>query len=368
VSFFDDEDPPTRTSRTAQRPRRRTAPAGAPRPGDRQQLLIRRAVALGVAVLVLILIVIGVNSCRSNAHKNSLRDYNSNVSALVQQSDQQVSKPLFSLLTGGNKSPVTLETQINQYRVVAEDQAQRARNLDVPGEMAGAQRALLMTLDFRAEGVGAIADKIRAALGSAAAAAQATSQIAGQMQKFLASDVIYSQRTAPLIKQALDDAGVTGQTIATSKFLPGLGWLDPNTVAERLGSSVGPSGEPTTPGPHGHGLTSTSVGSTTLQPGGAVNRIPATADLAFTVAFENQGAADESDVNVKVQITGAGKPITVSKTIPQTKAGQTVEAEIPLGQAPPIGTPVDIVVTIGKVPGEVTTSNNTATYTAIFTR
>ena len=36
------------------------------------------------------------------------------------------------------------------------------------------------------------------------------------MQSFLASDVVYKARVAPLIKQALDDAGVTGQQIADS--------------------------------------------------------------------------------------------------------------------------------------------------------
>lgn len=370
MSFFDDDEQPTRTARPP-RPRRaagRPAPAG-PRTGDHQQLLVRRAVALGVLVLLLILIVLGVNSCRNNARKNGLRDYNQSVSTLVQDSDSQVGKPLFSLLQSQqNRSPVALETQINQYRVVAEDQADRAKSLSTPGQMADAQRDLLLVMNFRAEAVGAIADKIRTALGSAQAAQQATAQIAGQMQKLLASDVIYSQRVAPLVKQELDDNGITGQTIATSKFLPNLGWLDPNTVASRIGGAGNPNAQPTTPGPHGHGLLSTAVGSVTLQPGGAVNRLTAGTDTTFTVSFQNQGASDEHNVKVTVRITGAGSPIVVNKTVPQTTAGQTSQVDIPLGQSPPIGTPVTIKVTVGKVPGEQKTDNNTSDYTAIFTR
>jgi len=236
--------------------------------------------------------------------------------------------------------------------------------------MVDAHRNLLLTLDFRAEGLGAIADKIRTALGSDARAAErATNEIAGQMQKFLASDVIYSQRVAPLIKQTLDDNGITGQSIPTSRFLPDLGWLNPVTVAERIGGRVGASQRgPLAPGPHGHGLLSVAVGSTVLQPSPAANRIPATSDLAFTVKFQNQGQSDEQDVDVSVRITGAGRPINIVKTVPQTKAGQEQTVEIPLGTAPPIGTPVTIRVTVAPVPGEQTTDNNTQTYTAIFTR
>lgn len=377
MSFFDDDEPPTRNTRTASRPRRRSAGgrggSGSLRPGDQQQLMIRRAVALGVIVIVLILIVVGVNSCRNSAHKSSLRDYDSSVAQLASQSSTQVSRPLFQLLSGNggsSRSPVTLETQINQYRVVAEDQARRAKNLSVPGEVADAQRSFVLLLDLRAEAVGAIASKIRAALGSAAAATAANQQIAGQMEKLLASDVLYSQRVVPLVREALSSQDVTGQPLPASRFLPNLGWLEPSTVASRLGSSAGggAGGQPTTPGPHGHGLVSTSVAGTTLQPNGAVNRISVGTGLTFTVSFQNQGASAEHDVNVRIQINGAGTPITVSKTVPQTNAGQTVQAEIPLGRTPPIGTPVDVVVTVGKVPGEQLLDNNTSTYTTIFTR
>jgi hypothetical protein len=370
VSFFDDDDPPTRTTRTP-RPRRSAAraAAGAGGPSDHQQLLIRRAVALGVFVLILILVVVGFNSCRSSARKNALRDYNQQVSVLVRESDDQVSKPFFDLLQGDqSRSPVALETQINQYRVVAEEQANRGRNLDVPGEMVGAQRHLTTVLDFRAEALATIADQIRTALGSADAAEPATNRIAGQMQKLLASDVIYSQRVAPLIKEQLDANQVTGQTIASSKFLPNLGWLDPGTVAARIGGQGGGATQATTPGPHGHGLVSTSVGDVTLQPTPAVNRVPAGTDTTFTVSFQNQGASDENDVKVSIRITGAGDPITVNKTVPQTKAGATAEVAVPLGQSPPIGTPVTVRVTINKVPGEQKTDNNRGTYTVLFTR
>ena len=94
--------------------------------------------------------------------------------------------------------------------------------------MKGAQQALLMALEFRRDGLGGIAERIRTALGDEGDAANdAITEIAGQMQAFLASDVLYQARTAPLIKDALDDAEIGGQKIATSQFLPG------HRVAER---------------------------------------------------------------------------------------------------------------------------------------
>jgi subtilase family serine protease len=111
-----------------------------------------------------------------------------------------------------------------------------------------------------------------------------------------------------------------------------------------------------------------TVGDQTLTPD-APNRIAAGADLAFDVTFANQGENEESDVNVRVRIRGeTGKPITAQKRVPSTKPGANTEVTVPLGQAPPIGTPVTIEVSVPKVPGEQKTDNNRQTYTAIFTR
>ena len=98
--------------------------------------------------------------------------------------------------------------------------------------MDSAQRDLLLALDLRAEGVEKVANLLRTALGGQAK--QASTLIAGDMENFLASDVIYSQRVAPLIEQTLKAAGAEGQTLASSHFLPNIGWLEPNTVQSRI--------------------------------------------------------------------------------------------------------------------------------------
>ena len=330
--------------------------------------------AIGGLVLLVVLLFIAVRSCANSRQENALKDYNREVSSIVRESDTQVGQPFFQLLSdAGSESPQDLQTNISGYRVQAEAQLKQARNLDVPGEMKGAQQALLMALEFRRDGLGGIAERIRTALGDEGDAAnEAITQIAGQMQQFLASDVLYQARTAPLIKSALDDAEIGGQRIATTRFLPGLEWLSEQTIASTLdqqltgGNGGGGSDEEPAPGLHGTGLDSVSVGETRLQPD-APNRIPATDDLAFVVRFTNQGENDEFDVKVNVTIEGGDKPIKASRTIDTVARGATAEASVPIGEKPPTGAAVTVKVTVAKVPGEEKTDNNEAEYDVLFT-
>lgn len=333
--------------------------------------MIRRGIALGVGVIVLILIVLGIKSCVDSQHTDALKTYNRQVSTLVHESDKLVSQPFFQLLQQPQQSQsFDLQAQVNQLRVVAQEEVQRAESLDVPGSMEAAQRDLLLTLNLRAGGLEQIGNKLPQALGRQDADA-AIRDIAGQMEVFLGSDVVYSQRVAPLIQQSLDDAGIEGQTIAASQFLPRIDWLDASYVASQLGQSLhsGRNGQPT-PGTHGHGLTSVSVGGQTLTPG-SVAHISIGTSPVFDVQFENQGENDEVDVKVRVKVEptdGTGSPITVTRTVAQTTAGETAEAMVQLGKTPPIGVPVEITVSVLPVPGEGTTSNNSQTYNAIFTQ
>jgi hypothetical protein len=330
--------------------------------------MVRRAVFLGAAAIVLIILVIGVNGCLDSRTKNALREYNRNVAVIVQDSNDQVSKRLFDLLSNGGGSTIGLQQEVNQVRVTADEDVKRARAVDTPGDMTDAQYHLLEVLTLRSGAVAKIADLLPDVAGNNRRAAVAS--ITAQMQAFLASDVVYSQRVIGYIQDGLAKHDITGQTIAASRFLPDLTWLNTTTVGERLGvQGAGQTQSGTVaPGLHGHGLTQVKVGETPLQPQPAVNRVPATASTAFTVTFQNQGENDEFDVTVKVAIRGSGNPITVQKRVDQTKAGQPATAQIALGTAPPIGSPVRVTVTVAKVPGEVKTDNNTQTFTVIFTR
>ncbi|HEX2103528.1 MAG TPA: hypothetical protein VHF51_07740 [Solirubrobacteraceae bacterium] len=371
MSFFDEGDEPTRVTRPS-RPRRggggsEPPPRAAARQPDRRTLLIRQAVGIGGFLLFVLLIGVGIQSCRSNQQENALKDYNREVTSVVTSSDRDVGRPFFELLGSGSDPAQDLQVQVNQLRLAADEDARRARRFDVPGPMEGAQDELLLALDFRAEALRRIADTLPTALGRGQPAEQALSRIAGQMQKFLASDVVYNQRVAPLIKEGLDEEGITGQRIPNSQFMPNVAWLSPEYVAERLGSDAGGQTDEPAPGLHGHGLTSVAVGDNTLQPSPVVNRVPATGRVTFHVTFANQGDNDERNVRVSITVRGGGRTLTARKTVAQTKAGSPAEVDVPLSQTPPVGTAtVDVVV--NAVRGEGKTDNNRQRYTVIFTR
>lgn len=371
MSFFDEGDEPTRVTARPARPRR---PATASRPAgrrpDRQTVRIRQAMLVGGLILILVLIIIGISSCVSSRAERALKDYNRDVTAVINDSDQQVGKPFFQLMANGASEGEQLQVQVSQLRQGADEDVKRAEGFSVPGEMRPAHDKLMLVLHLRAEALEKIAAQLPAALGGRARQDQALAGIAGEMQEFLASDVIYNVRVAPLIKDALDKKGITGQTISNSRFLDDIAWLSEGTVAARLGQSD--TGSTTTggvtPGLHGHGLLSVAVGTTTLQPGGTTNRVTATNTVTFSVKFANQGDNDESNVKVNIRISSGGKTIAnQTKTISQTKSKQEVAVDIPITQTLPAGAAI-VDVSITPVRGEEKTDNNRASYTVIFQR
>ena len=377
MSFFDEGDEPTRVRTRPARPRRPATAArggGAGAPPDRQTARLRQAVGLGALVVLAFVIVLGFKGCLDSRKDNQLKDYNRNVTAVVNDSDQSVGKPFFQRMGNGARDSQGLGVQINQLRVAAEDDVKRAKAFAVPGDMKAAQRNLELVLNLRAEGLTKIADQIPAALGRGQTSEEAINKIAGEMQTFLASDVVHAERVAPLIRDALDKNDVKGQQIAGSRFMTDVSWLSPATVGARLGrtgtgSTTGSTGTPA-PGLHGHGLVGTSVGAVALNPEapGVVNHPAWSANPTITVKFANQGDNDEPNVKVSVSVKPpTGKAITATKTT-STKAHTDVTVNIPLGAAPPAGTPTTLSVLIAKVNGEKKTDNNRSSYTVIFTK
>lgn len=380
MSFFD-EDVDTRRRSTAppRPPRSRSGgPSGPSGPGsgsgsDHQAVLVRRGVALGAAIVVFVLLLLVLGSCRSRAKESSLKDYNGEASSIGRDSETQVGRPFFRLLSGRatEGSPTDLQTSVSSLRAEADKQLSRAEDLDVPDAMVPAQRSLLIALELRRDGLASIAQKVRLALGDQNDAAQeATTAIAGQMQYFVASDVMYRARVQALIRQALDKEEIGGQTVSPSTFVPTLAWLSPQVVAAKLGGGGATPDKPAggiAPGTHGTGLTSVTVGDTTLEPS-AANRVAATGAPTFNVSFANQGENDEQDVRVDVKVQSeGGRAITGSDTVDSIARGATATATIRLPRAPAGGTAATVTVSVKGVPGEKMTENNKQEYQVLFT-
>jgi hypothetical protein len=367
LSFFEEDDEP----RTRVRPRRAAPSRGASASPDRQTVLIRQLVLFGGFILLLALLIFIIDGCRDSARETALKDYNRDVASIVRDSDSQVGKPFFDLLR--NPSQGDLSTLIAGYKSQAETQYQQAKRIDTPGDMTAAQRSFLIAMEWRRDGLQAIADRIRTALSSDAEAAdKAIEEIAGAMELFLASDVIYKTRVLPLIEDTLREADVGSQQLQESQFLPGVEWLDPSVVADALGQQLSSgdggtgTGEPA-PGLHGTGIDSVQVGDQTLDPDGP-NRIAYGPDTEFTVNFTNQGEHEEADVVVVLRIEGGPEPLRVQKSVASVPAGTAASATLGLGTPPPLDTPVTITVQVKPVPGEEKKDNNTSEFDAAFFR
>ncbi|MDP9377762.1 MAG: hypothetical protein M3P40_09395 [Actinomycetota bacterium] len=370
MSFFEDDEPRT----TPVRPRRA---AGTPAAGagalDPSAVRRRRAIFAVVVVLLLILLALLLRGCLDTRSDNALKDYNREMKTIVEDSDVQVGEQFFQLLSDDTtESAQDLQTGISAYRVSAQQQLERARDMDVPADVRDAHQSALIALELRRDGLSAIAEEIRPALGDEGETADtAIAGIAQQMGAFLASDVLWQSRVTPLVRDAFKREEITGERAATtSNFLEGTEWLDPETVAERLGQNL-TDGETedgeAAPGLHGTGIDAVSAGTLTLQPGDVVNRIPADTE-SFIVTFTNQGENDEADVQVTLTIEGTeGDPIRAVRTIDTVARGQTVPASLSVDETLPTQQAVTITAEVKPVRGEQKTDNNKLVFQALFT-
>jgi hypothetical protein len=326
--------------------------------------MVRRLVAAGVGIVVVIVAVLLISGCLKSQKQQSLKDYNRDVSELAQESEK-VSQPLFVALTGASaKQALDVEQQIDELLKQAQAIAARASGLSVPGEMASAQRDLLLALDLRVEGMTKVAALVSTALGGQAK--QASTKIAGDMELFLASDVIYSQRVAPLIQQTLAANGISGLGTAANRFLSNIGWLEASTTLARItGQATGSSETGVAPGHHGSVLKGVSVGTQTLEVEPALNHVPGGGNPTFTAIVEDDGEFSETDVTVDVTVTAAGKQIKASHVIDRTEPGKTVNAEVSVPGVP-LGLPAKVEVAVQPVPGETNHEGTKNTYLVIL--
>jgi hypothetical protein len=316
--------------------------------------------------VLLVLLVLLVRGCLNARAEQALQDYVGDANELVRQSNAE-SRSLFNVLrgSGGQQEAVNTANALNGLRVESSGLVDRARDLDVPDDVSTAQRYLLETLELRRDGLAAVADAIPEALGDQERR-QSTNRVSQMMRVFSASDVIYNVRYRPSLEDAVKDADVATEDPVDSNFVPDTQWLDPSFVADQVASvrsGEGPQDKAASPGLHGNGLGTVTLGGVPLVAGGTAT-VPLGDNLEFEVQVANQGENTETDVPVKVTV---GDDIEAEGKVDTIAAGETKTVAIPLDQQPPAGENVQIDVDIEAVPGEEQTDNNSGTFTAIFT-
>ena len=349
-------DPVTSTSERPERGRRERPP----RRPQRQQIMARRAIALGGGLLLVILLVLGVRGCLDARKERSLRDYARDVSQIAAETERS-SENFFSRL----EDPENLSTQefldaVNTDRSAMDGYLSRVEGLNTPGDMERGQNALELVYQLRSNALTQVANLLPTATGDAGRE-QAITGIAEQMRTLLASDVLYEDVAAPEINQVLSDNGITDSDLPDSQFVQdGIKWLDTDEIDSALSGVSGVTAEAPTPGLHGTELVSVAISGTTLD-----SSAPASIEAGDAPEVEasilNGGDSEESEVQVNVTVDD-GEPVT--QDIPSIAAGATEVVTIPLTPAPE--GEVTLEVEVEPVPGEEMTDNNSASYTIEF--
>jgi CARDB len=319
--------------------------------------MLRRALALGGGLLLLILLVLGVKGCLDARANRELSDYARNVAQIVEETGQ-TSKDFFKKLEDpGNASVTDFIAEVNADSSAMDNYRTRIEDLGAPGDMGRAQSNLELAYQLRAGAMAEIAEKMDDALGDAGAE-KAMAVIAKQMQKLLASDVIYETVVRPEVDGVLADNGVAGSDLPESSMLPDEKWLEESTVSDALGAISGNSGS-AAPGVHGLGLIGVSVNGTELVEG-VTGTIAGEEGVEVDVTVQNQGESTENGVTVSVTVEGN----TLKGEIDELAAGEEGTAAILLTPTP--SGEVTLDVEAEPVDGEQVTENNEATYSLLI--
>jgi hypothetical protein len=337
------------------RPGRRPRP---PRRPERQQILLRRGLALGAGLLILILIVLGVRGCLNARKHRALSDYARNVTQIVDETNQTSKKFFEKLSDPGSLSVTEFVAEVNADRSAMDSYVARVDGLDTPGDMGSAQNSLELVYELRGAAMTEIADKVSTALGEAGSK-KATEIIAKQMHVLAAGDVVYASVARPEIDGVLADNGIEGDDVPRSEFVPeGSTWLEESAVSSALASVSGAAtGE--TAGVHGLGLIGVSINGTELTPEASTG-VSAEETPEVEVRVQNQGESTENGITVSVTVNGN----TLTGDISSIEAGAEETVTIPLTPAPTGEATLEVEAE--PVPGEEVSENNEASYTVVF--
>jgi hypothetical protein len=326
---------------------------------------MRRVVALAVGLLIVILLLLGIKGCLNAREERGFENYVSDLSAIVDQSNQ-LSIEFFSRLQDppNDLDELGIEAEIATDRGTAEGLLQRVEGLDVPDQLGDAQDELVDAFTLRRDGLAGIADDIPTALGNEGRK-EALDRIVEDMEAFLASDVLY-RRAQTEIQDVFAAENVQG-TVAESQFLPPPHdrWLDELELSAILSIFAADTGV-VSQGVHGLELFSTTIDKTPLSPD-AENTVELGSDPPeLKVEVQNGGDTQESDVVVAYTLSGAGKTLEGEGTIPRLDAQGIGELGIPLTGEPETGVALTLEVQVLSVPGETIFDNNVSTYTVTF--
>jgi hypothetical protein len=374
--FFEEEPPTQESSRTDRLMRR---PGGGPRGPQRPPRtptnltpLLRLVGLIAFAILIVVLLVFWVQSCREAGKTKTYKGYMTKVSE-VATSSQQIGKQLSQALQAQGLKQAEIERRISGLARQEQLDVDRAREITPPGTLRDEHDALVEALQFRVSGLNGLANAL-AATAKTKNATRAGGVLASQMQRLLASDVIYDDEFKDPSAAELQRQGVTGTNesggplVPDSNFLQSADFATPTgmtTVVNKIrGGAVSPSQG---------GLRGTNIVSVKVLPAGTelststLTPITVRTNLAFQVTIKDSGDSQETSIPVTLTIQQSGAAdITKRKVIDFINAGEETQVTFSGITQVSFKTPATVKVEVQPVKGESNLDNNSADYSVIF--
>jgi hypothetical protein len=371
--FFDEPETEEATERV--RTPRRPPPGGPRRPVRPPAGLIpmlRLAGLIAFLILAAVLLVVLARGCASSGKHARYQNYIQAVRGIAGRSEQD-GKDLNRTLAATGIKESELETKIKGLAAREQQEVAQARELNPPGPLRREHDHLIEVLQLRASALSRLADAFRqTATAKAADATTSGRLIADQARLLVASDVnwdfYFKEPTqSELENQNIRDIG----GVPDSDIFPNPDLASTTTMRSVWLRVHGAATGGTPGGNHGSALASVTAlpDSKRLVPGAPAsdNEITASTDLAFQVVVEDSGDFQESNVAVTLTIQKSPKPIVLKKTIDIINAGETQTVTFTdINLTGLFGVPTTLKVDVEPVPGEKTTTNNSAEYKVIF--
>ena len=371
---FFEEEPPTEETSKPERAVRRQGSGGPPRPPRAPQNLtplLRLIGLIAFAILIIVLLVFWIQSCQASSKSSTYKNYMAKIAELA-SSSQQIGRELSQDLLAPGVKRAQLEQQLSGLARQEQLNVNRAQAITPPGTLRDEHQAVIQALQYRVSGLTGLASAL-ATTASSTAVSKAAPLLTAQMQRLLASDVIWEDSFKGPSDAELRRQGVTGTNAAGGPLVPGSTALQTDELAstsamtsvlQRLkGASSAGTGCPC-----GTGLVSTKV-----EPSGkelttsTQTTIVPTSDMAFQVTVMNTGKSQVFGVPVKLTIEQSkGGNITKSTKIDFLNPGESTTVTFKNIPIVNFSTPATIKVEVTPVAGETFTSNNSADYPVIF--
>ena len=374
---FFEEEPPTQESSRADRLMRRSGggPRGPQRPPSAPTNLtplLRLVGLIAFAILIIVLLVFWVQSCREAGKTKTYKNYMTKVSE-VAASSQQIGRQLSTTLLAQGLKQSAVEQRIAGLARQEQLDVDRAREITPPGTLRDEHDALIEALQFRVSGLNGLATALAATV-STKNTTRAAGVLASQMQRFLASDVIYDDEFKQPSVAELKRQGVTGTNesggplVPDSNFLQSADFVTTTSMVSVLSKIRGGAVTPSQGGLHGTNIVSVkALPEGTELSTSTQTRVIVRTNLAFQVTIQDSGDSQETGIPVKLTIVQSGSdPVEKTATINFISPGETKVITFKNFPAPNFQTPAQLKIEVQPVPGETKTDNNSADYPIIF--